>query len=63
MTIAYVTGPKPHREGPYLIDRVSSHGSSVWLKVMSSGTIKGKYHVNDTQVYTERKVSKVDSEN
>ena len=53
---------EPRWEGPYIIDRVSAHGRSVWLKDIASGTVKGRYHVNDTQVYAERKTFEVDNE-
>ena len=54
---------EPRWEGPYIVDKVSAHGRSLWLKDITSGMIKGRYHVNDTQVYAERKAFEVDDDN
>ena len=54
---------EPQWEGPYLINRVSAHGRLVWLKDVASNTIEDRYHVNDTQIYVERKDHEDDNEN
>ena len=41
-------------EGPYLVHKVASHGKSIWLKDLTSGEVKDRYHVHDTKHYLTR---------
>ena len=54
---------EPRWEGLCIVDRVWTHGRLLRLKGINSGTVKGRYHVNDTQMYAERKSYEVDGEN